>query len=77
VSRREAPRAFHSIGVVALSESRGENGYTLTVGVGPKSCAQYALSNGELPYWVAVGTEVENERDEEVEFMAGGTALPK
>jgi hypothetical protein len=44
----------------------------------PELMRTVRLEQRRTTIWVAVGTEVENERDEEVEFMAGGgTALPK
>jgi hypothetical protein len=74
----ELERLFNSLSgrKPFFCQLRGENGYTLLVGVGLRSCVEYALSNGDPPYWEAVGMDVENESDEEVKFMAGDTATP-
>ena len=56
-------------------EIRGDNGYMLTIGVSVDvGCAQYGSSDGTPPYWMAVGSD--RDEDEFVEFLAGDTHTP-
>jgi hypothetical protein len=58
-----------------LFELRGENGFTLTIGLA-NDCAsvQYSSSDGLPPYLMAVAAEGED--GEFVEFLAGNTPTP-
>ncbi len=60
-----------------MCELIGDNGFTLTVGLGGDvGCVQHAPSDGTPPYLMAVGsTEVEPNVGD-VEFVVGGTATP-
>ena len=57
-----------------ICELIGDNGYTLTVGVGPDfGCVQHAASDGLPPYLMAVSSAAD---DRPMEFVLGGTATP-
>jgi len=54
----------------------GENGYKLTVGIGPHlGCVQYSPSDGNTPYLMAVATQNQSE-PEYVDFLLGDTPTP-
>ncbi len=59
-------------------ELEGANGYKLTIGIGgPLGCVQFASTDGEPPYMVAVsGDGEQSDEPSVVEFLAGGTASP-
>jgi hypothetical protein len=55
----------------------GDNGYRLTAGVGRAlGCVQHSRNDGEPPYLMAVQKEDAVGGDDEVNFLAGGTATP-
>ena len=61
----------------SMCEIIGDNGVTLTVGVGGKiGCAQFAASNGMPPYLMAVNTSDKVVDAGALEFCVGGTATP-
>lgn len=52
----------------------GENGYNLTIGVGPDfGCVQHAANDGLPPYLMASGPWAD---DLQMTFVVGGTATP-
>lgn len=58
-----------------MFELRGENGFTLTVGLAADcGTVQYSSSEGVPPYVMALGDEIDE--GEFVEFLAGGTPTP-
>ena len=61
-----------------ICELVGDNSYNLMIGVGGDSgcwCVQYSAADGDLPYWMALGSASEEHR-EDSEFALGGTATP-
>jgi hypothetical protein len=57
-------------------ELRGENGYSLFIGIGTSvGCLQHSLTNGDLPYMMAVNVQ-SNDSSKYLEFISGGTATP-
>ena len=60
-----------------MCELVGDNGFTLTVGIGGESaCIQHARSDGTPPYLMAVDPKPLGSTGEEKEFLVGGTATP-
>jgi|YelNatPaOPRAMG01_1025707.scaffolds.fasta_scaffold75042_2 hypothetical protein len=60
-----------------MCELRGDNGITLTVGLGIDiGCVQYAPSDGNPPYMMAVSPPEVKPYAGEMEFVVGGTATP-
>lgn len=55
----------------------GDNGYRLTTGIGSDlGCVQHSRNDGEPPYLIAVQKGDAVGGDDEVNFLAGGTATP-
>ncbi len=61
-----------------VCELAGENGYTLTLGIGPDfGFVQQSPCDGNTPYLVAVAPErCQPHEQEYFEFLAGGTPTP-
>ena len=60
-----------------MCELVGNNGFTLTVGIGGDTgCVQHAPSDGTPPYLMAIDPTTGKSTVEEMEFVVGGTATP-
>jgi len=60
-----------------MCELIGDNGFTLTVGIGGDTgCVQHAPSDGTPPYMMAVDPTEQGSTVDEMEFVVGGTATP-
>jgi hypothetical protein len=59
-----------------LAELLGDNGYSLTVGIGGTvGCVQYSRSDGSSVYLVAMASNA-TPAEGEIEFLCGGTLTP-
>jgi Immunity protein Imm1 len=60
-----------------MCELIGDNGFTLTVGLGGEiGCVQHAPSDGTPPYLMAVDSTKVEPNAGDMEFVVGGTATP-
>src|SRR5262245_29641864 len=60
-----------------ICELIGENGFMLTIGIGPHlGCVQHMRSDGNPPYLMAVNPAQPQTQDQEVELMCGGPPAP-
>ena len=51
----------------------GDNGRNLLIGLGPElNCVQYSSSDGEPPYFVALGPNENAGENQDLEFFMGG-----
>jgi hypothetical protein len=62
-----------SLSPPGMCELVHDNGFTLTVGIGDLCSAQYAPSDGDPPYLMAVSPDENEDAPETVEFMFDGS----
>jgi hypothetical protein len=68
---------LHSSRPPFMCELIGDNGFMLTVGIASEDgCVQYSPSDGNPPYYMAVGSPQLQANMGDVEFTVGGTATP-